>query len=291
MKSMTGFGRGQSEKDGIRCTVELTSVNRKQLDISLNAPQPLQEFEKKITSHLQNNFSRGNIRAVIQLERTIEKDNAPQINTNLAEHYLEQISQLNTGDNTAPQIDLTALLKLPGVLEEKEYKTPPQQLWELTEQALQKASAKLTEMRTSEGQYLQTDTENRIQLIKDIVEKIEVLSGTIVETHKTKLFKRLQDSDIELDWEDERLAKEIGIFAERCDISEELTRLHSHLIKFNEFLKNSEPVGRSLDFLTQEIFREINTISSKASNSQIAHLAVQAKTETERIREQIQNIE
>jgi len=294
MRSMTGFGRGEAEGAGIRCHAEATSVNRKQLEVICTLPPGFGELEREIRILAHSLLSRGHVRIAVEFEDDPHTTGGgPAIDRDRALHYVKEIHDLAAAaGGQQASVDLVSVLGLPGVLAEPKEGDPDiEKASPFLKTAIESALAALVVMREQEGQHLREDLAVRINEVRAHVTEIGGISGGVVEAQKKRLFARLEDSGISLDWEDERLAREIALFAERCDVSEELVRLESHFLKFEEMLAQPDPAGRSLDFLAQEIFRELNTITSKGSDAGIAHHAVAAKTEVERIREQVQNVE
>jgi uncharacterized protein (TIGR00255 family) len=181
--------------------------------------------------------------------------------------------------------------RLPGVILQEQATVAPQQAWPAIEEALANSLAQMNVMRDSEGAHLRQDIENRLTIIESLLSGIADAAPQVAEHHRAALLHRLEQAGMPVPLDDERLLKEIALFADRCDISEELSRAGSHLKQFHLYLESHEPTGRSLDFLVQEFFREFNTMGSKANHAGIAHLVVNAKTELEKIREQVQNAE
>ena len=219
------------------------------------------------------------------------KSGSLSINLPLAKEYTEAMAKLEEHlglDGLVSKFDPS---RASGVIELGETLPDPEDAWPFLEEALKESLSELLEMRSTEGAHLKSDLESRLTTLKGFLQKISEQSPNVVKRYRDNLMKRLDGAGIELNLDDERLIKEIGIFADRCDISEEVTRLESHFAQCRKYFESDQAVGRPLDFLVQEMGREINTIGSKANDASIAQIIVESKTELEKIREQIQNIE
>lgn len=292
MNSMTGFGRGEARQaDGTTWVVECSSVNRKQLELSVNLPRDLHDLEPQVRALVSAACSRGRVNVHIRSDAA-ETAGQLQINEAVAAQYVEKLQGLADRLGLAREITLGEISRLPGVLSgEAAPKTEPETVWPPVEEALKAALAAFLAMRATEGLHLRDEIEARLQTIETLAGQIAAKAPLVPEHQRTILRQRLEQAGLPLPLDDERLLKEIALFADRTDISEELSRAASHLKQFRTYLASAEPVGRSLDFLVQEFFREFNTMGSKCNNAEIAHAVVSAKTELEKIREQIQNIE
>jgi uncharacterized protein (TIGR00255 family) len=293
MHSMTGFGRGTHTTDQWLANVEASSINRKQIEIVANLPRSLQSLETKVRQATLPHVSRGRVQISIRLDKP-EGSNRAQIRVNpgLARSLESAFSDISLiiGRQLLPTASDFA--RQAGIIEIGESEEIDlEAAWQAISPALDTAIATLNEMRTSEGKHLQDDFIERLNHLKRHTQIIAEHAPSRPEHQREILLKRLSDMGIKLADNDDRLAKEIALFADRCDISEELTRLNSHFAKFHEYLHSKEACGRPLDFLCQELFREFNTIGSKANDALIAQTVVEAKTELEKIREQVQNIE
>lgn len=288
---MTGFGRGAATKEMWQATVELSAVNRKQAEVVVQAPRELNELDARIRKAVLVVVSRGRVQVSIQLERSQSNGAGFQVDSALAQGFVAAFTALSAVVGH-PVVPLAAdFLRQPGIIAAGHGDMDPETAWLAVEPALTDALAQLGAMRASEGSHLKQDFLCRLEVLVSLVKKIATEAPGRLTRQRELLFKRLRDAGLELDPADERVAKEIALFADRCDVSEELTRLDSHFSKFREYLESTEPPGRALDFLCQELFREFNTIGSKANDASIAQTIVEAKTELEKIREQVQNIE
>ena len=291
MKSMTGFGCGEALNDDLIYRVEVASVNRKQADIVVNLPRELSALDSRIRKQVSEVVSRGRINVGISLKSSEAKGGSLSINLPLAEEYSAAIAKLEEHLGLNGLVSRFDPGRAPGVIQLGETLPEPEDAWPFVEKALKESLSKLLEMRSTEGAHLKSDLESRLAVLKGFLQQIEEQAPSVVKRHRENLIKRLDAAGIELNLDDERLIKEIGLFADRCDISEEITRLESHFAQCHKYFTSDEAVGRPLDFLIQEMGREINTIGSKANDASIAQIIVESKTELEKIREQIQNIE
>jgi uncharacterized protein (TIGR00255 family) len=292
MKSMTGFGRAEASDEGLRCTVELSSVNRKQSDIDIRMPRECNALEQDARKLVAGAISRGRLQMSVSLDRADESQSSLRVDQNLARQYVAAMQKLDADLFGSRGFTVDALLRAPGVftLTEAESRSP-EDLWPLLESTITKALAVWDKARTREGAHLKKDIETRLKVVRDLLKGIQREAKRVPQGQREAMRKRLLEAGLPLPLDDERLLKEIAIFADRSDISEETARLSGHLDEFARLLKSPEPSGRAMDFLTQEMHREINTMGSKANHAGVAHLVVAGKTEVERIREQVQNVE
>lgn len=292
MRSMTGFGRGGAKSDGISWIVECNSVNRRALEVVVNLPRDLAELESAVRNKVGSVVSRGRINVSIQIDAGTGAASVLRVDENLAEQYLNALGRMAKKFGfDAEQPHLSDLPRFPGVFQIEQGEFAAGTAWPLIERSLDGALAALIEMRVAEGASLKTDIEARLQTIDGLLAAIGALAPAVPAQYRKNLRQRLEEAGLPLPLDDDRLVKEIALFADRCDISEEITRAGSHLKQFRSYLESSEPMGRSMDFLSQELFREFNTMGSKANQAEIAHLVVTAKTEIEKVREQVQNVE
>jgi len=291
MRSMTGFGRGNFATHTWHASVEASTVNRKQAEIIIQASRELAELEPAIRKLAQAHISRGRLQLCVSLTHASGSTPSIQVNEPLARAFRAAFTTLSLATGHLVEPTAADYLRQPGILETGSTNIDPIQAWLAIEPALQSALATLSAMRDAEGAHLRDDLLARLKLIEQRAATFAATAPERPTRQRELLLKRLADAGLALDTSDERVLKEIALFADRCDISEELTRLSSHIARFREYLDAAEPPGRALDFLCQEIFRELNTIGSKANDSTIAHTVVEAKTELEKIREQVQNIE
>lgn len=291
MRSMTGYGRGEVDEGGAKFRVELNSVNRKQSDIVVNLPRDLAELEPQIRQAINEKVSRGRTSAVISHEAGADNDRKLALDTALARSYHDAMRALQMELGASGEITISTILQAPGVMRFSDRGVDAQQAWPALERALQTALGELVKMREREGSNLATDLRQRLEVIHTEIREVQRLFPEVVKKYRAALHERISKAALELDTDDERLRKEVAIFADRSDVSEELTRLGSHLAQFADHLGKDEPVGRTLEFITQEIARELNTLGAKANDAAISRHVVACKAELEKIREQIQNLE
>ncbi len=293
MKSMTGFGRGEARQEttGTTWVVECSSVNRKQLEISISLPKHVADLESLVRNLAATFCSRGRVNIQIRADRATASAMPLQIDVPLATSYMNSLRLLAQQLGISADLSLAELIRLPGILVAEPNEEPVEEVWPVVEAALAAGLRQMVQMRATEGSHLRQDIETRLVEIESLLQRIQSLAPQVPEQHRQVLRLRLEKAGLPLPLDDERLVREIALFADRCDISEELSRAESHLRQFQQYLDCSEPSGRSLDFLMQEFFREFNTIGSKCSDATIAHHVVSAKSELEKIREQVQNLE
>jgi uncharacterized protein (TIGR00255 family) len=293
MKSMTGYGRGECSQDGFKITVELSSVNRKQAEVSVTLPRELEMLETQIRDVINRQIARGRVNARVSLHAAEGKLSVRKhINATLARDYAAEFARLAKQLKISGEVTLDQVLRAPGVFQTDEELAGTEDLWPAMEKALNHALAALLKMREREGTNMAKDLAARTSLMKLSVEKVQKQAPISAENYRNNLHERVKSAGLEaIAPDDERLLKEIVLFADRSDISEELTRLQSHFQQFEDCRKSKEPVGRTLDFLAQEMNREINTIGSKANDAVISREVVALKTELEKFREQAQNVE
>jgi uncharacterized protein (TIGR00255 family) len=293
MKSMTGYGRGECAQNGFKVTVELSSVNRKQSEISVVLPRELEVLEAQIRDVINRSIARGRLTARVSLHAADGKTSSQvRLNAPLARAYVRELNRLARELKLAGPITLDLLARAPGVFETNEEMADAEDFWPAVEKALQQALATLLKMREREGAHLAKDLVTRINVMRKSAITIQKRSPEVQKRYREQLIQRIKGAGVEAPAvEDERLLKEIVYFADRSDISEELTRLQSHFQQFDDCRNSREPVGRTLDFLAQEMNREVNTIGSKANDSLISRAVVTLKAELEKFREQAQNVE
>lgn len=288
---MTGFGRGESSGPELTARVEITSVNRKQADIHFSLPRELTALESDLRKVVLEKVSRGRVNVAIDLENRESGKGSIALDETRAREIEATFKQLSKVVGREIEPTAADFLRAPEVFSFEESGFDVEQAKEVIEPALVAALEGLLTMRSSEGADLRNDLVSRLAILENATKIIASKTPEIVARQRDLLHSRLREAGIELNLDDERLLKEVALFAERCDVSEETTRLNSHLTRFRGYLDADESVGRSLDFLCQEINREFNTIGSKANNAGVGQTVVEAKTELEKIREQVQNLE
>lgn len=288
---MTGYGRGEQAAGGSRIVVELRSVNRKQAEVALRLPVELEALEPRVREELNKAVSRGRVEVTVTLEQPAGSA-AARINRELAVAYARDLGELGRELGLTGGVSLDTLVRCPGVIQATATAVDPETFWPLLASALGAALKTFNDMREREGEALAGDLAARVQQLRDAVGRIRQQAPEVTRRFREQLLQRIKLAGLEnVSAEDERVLKEVVFFADRSDINEELTRLDSHFDQFEATRHSAEPVGRKLDFLAQEMNREINTIGSKANDALIATDVVLLKTELERFREQAQNVE
>jgi len=288
---MTGYGRGEVDHNGAKFSVELNSVNRKQSDIVVNLPRDLNELEPRIRQTINEKISRGRTNVVVALHNGENGTRTLALDTALARSYHDAMRALQKELSAPGEITIGTILQAPGVMRLPEENIDANKVWPAVERALNAALAELIKMRESEGKHLAKDLIHRLKTVRAELKEIRALYPNVVKKYREAMLERINKAGLNIPIDDERLLKEISFFADRSDISEELTRLESHLAQFAHHLRKNEPVGRTLEFITQEIFRELNTLGAKSNDAGISQHVVACKAELEKIREQIQNLE
>lgn len=290
-KSMTGFGRSEQTSAGYHIVCELKGVNHRYFDLSLRIPRRYGSLEERVREKVKEVISRGRIEATINIEKTGDLAHNIKVDKDLAIAYHNSLKDLAQNLQISPNYSIIDLFRLPDVFSLEETEEDTEQLWKVLEPVLSEALRGLAAMREREGQALIQDVLERNNLILKAVEQIELRAPQVVTDYAERLRKRVAEMLPDATVDENRLATEIAIFADRASIVEELVRLKSHCSQMESLLRLDEPVGRKCDFLIQEMFREVNTIASKANDLQISQTAVDLKAELEKMREQIQNIE
>ncbi|MFZ5596541.1 MAG: YicC/YloC family endoribonuclease [Bacillota bacterium] len=290
-RSMTGFGRGEASGQGKKFTVELKSVNHRFAEVVLRMPRQLFPIEEKCRRLILERVARGRIDGYVLVEQLSERTPAVKVDKVLAASYYKAMKELLDGLGIKEPIRPDHIFSLAGVIAVEEPVEDAAEWWPVLEQAVNSAVDGLVEMRESEGDSLKSDLLSRLERIRLLTLEIEARGPVVVEEYRKRLTQRLQEwlADSTLDMS--RVIAEVVIFAEKSSITEEIVRLFSHISQASGSLKGSEPVGRKLDFIIQEMNREINTIASKSGDVKISGHVVEIKSELEKIREQVQNLE
>lgn len=291
MYSMTGFGRAEVSSPVGSLTVELSSVNNRFLEMSVRIPRQLSLLEMQIRELISSRVNRGQINLSVTLDDTDALVQRTLINKRLAAAYTKQLRALAKELKMEGDISLEELVLIPDILKPDKEKVDHEQVWKLVEKALTKALTDLIAMRKKEGQAMATDMQQRLVAMKKAIAEIEKRSTGATEVYRDKLQQRISSLLESGQAEKLRLEEEIALFAERTDITEECTRLKSHIDLYQQALKMKEPAGKRLNFILQEMNREANTIGSKCSEFAISSLAISLKEEIEKLRELVQNVE
>lgn len=291
IKSMTGFGRGNIDQDGRSFTVEIKSVNHRYCDLNIKMPKSLLSLEDRIRKVIQEKVTRGKVDVFIT-QNNYEKQGAKVVlDEKLADSYVECLNKIKERYDIKENISLALISKFPDVVNLKQEEEDVENLWEILSLPLRDAVNLLVDMREREGLKLEKNILLKCDYIKSLLDKIEEKSPLVVEEYKEKLNERLKELLGEGQVDENRIAVEVALFADKSAIDEEIVRLNSHLVQLKETFNLNEAVGRKLDFIIQEMNREINTIGSKANNLEVTNNVLNIKNEIEKIREQIQNIE
>ena len=290
IKSMTGYGKSNMSKNLREYQVEIKSVNHRYLDVSVKMPRSLSYLEEEIKKAVSAKVTRGKVDVFITFNNNSLEGRDIKINTEIARMYIQELRNLAETEGIVADIPVTEISKLPDVLtiqNNQDDETIKNELLEVTNKAIEN----LVEMRKVEGEKIAQDLRIRIQDIEEKVKKISSLSTGLIEEYVVKLNTRIKELLQDQEIDEARLAQEVVIYADKCSIEEEVTRLNSHIYQFRELLQTNEAVGKKIDFMIQEMNRETNTIGSKANNLEITNDVINMKTQIENIREQVQNIE
>ena len=290
MHSMTGYGRGQIARARVKVVVEIQSVNKRQSDVALNLPDRLSELEPEMRAVIAQHVHRGRLTVRVSLEHA-KTGFSSVVNSGLAKAYLRSMYSLRDELKLPGEITIETILQAPGVIDTPRDTPLAPTTHAATLAALKIALQKLLSMRAKEGANLLKDLMHRTKVVHQTLATIRKLQPRATRRYQSQLQERIKKLGLDVSVDDDRLVKEIALFAERSDFSEEVTRLESHLDQFVQTSKKQEPIGRTLEFLSQEIARELNTLSAKANDAEISQLVVRCKAELEKIREQIQNVE
>lgn len=293
MKSMTGYGSSTFEVPSCPLFFEFTvqSVNRKNLDFQIHVPQEWSDLEPKISEWTKDQFVRGRIMIHLKINKKKQSHSGFNLNETLLDQSIKELGEFCSQRNIPLDLNPSLLIKLNQLLKDQEALP----LWKDSESfikdAFDEALSHWQEMRSTEGQSLKNDFEQRMLKLSQLIDTVESLAATATVDFSKKLIDRLSSMNLEIDLDDDRVLKEIALFSDRSDITEEITRLKSHISQFNQFIASPDSIGRKMDFLCVEMFREMNTISSKTQQIEVTKNIIDGKNELERIREQVQNIE
>lgn len=290
---MTGFGRGEFSNDAFDVTLEIKSVNNRYCDIIIKMPKKLNIFEDRMKNKIKAKLSRGRIDVYVNLEEKAYDNYEVSANFEILDKYVKVYKEIQSRYGIKDEINLSMLSRVQEGIEVSYLERGEEDYWLAIEPAIDQAIDRIVTMRALEGDQLRGDILSKIANIRKTLSAIEVHAPRIVENYRAKTRERISDLLLEMNAEiDEmRLANEIAIYADKTNINEEIVRIYSHLEQIDTILTSTEPVGRKLDFLVQELNREINTIGSKSPDIDISNLVIELKSDIEQIREQIQNIE
>lgn len=291
ISSMTGYGKGEATSDDLTINVEIRSVNHRYADISIKAPRFLLPFENELRKLIGQSLKRGKIDLYIQTDCSGQLGQQPILNKPLADAYMQVFNSLTQHCGLAGDVPLTLLASQRDVIAVQEQLPDDDEAIRLVREAVQSGLEKIAAMRQAEGKAMQLDMSVRLDALKSYVVNVELRAPIVVQEWQQKLRDRLARLPDDVSFDPQRVAQEIAVFADRSDISEEVTRFRCHLDQFELLFDSDEPVGRKMDFLSQELNREANTMGSKANDADLAQIVVEIKAELEKIREQVQNIE
>lgn len=291
IRSMTGYGRGEAKKEGKSFSVEIKTVNHRYSDISIKMPRQVSFLEEKVRGTVNKSLSRGKADVFITYENFSEGQKSPMIDETLAKAYIQAVELLKDKFYLKDDINISLITGFPDVIRLKNAEEDEDELWNLLKIALDMAIESLINMRENEGNKLECDLITKGEYIAKKLEKIKKRAPEVVKEYKYKLESRIKELMNQKLVDENRISMEVVLFADKCSIDEEIVRLESHIDQMGQTLKLQEPVGRKLDFLIQEMIREVNTIGSKANDLVIIKEVLEIKSEIEKLREQIQNIE
>lgn len=289
--SMTGFGRGTAVRNGREITVELRSVNSRYFEYSSRIPRTCNYMDSRLKKQLNQRISRGKVELSLTMQEVDAGDTVVTVNLELARSYQQALDEMAQKLGMRSDTSTGLVSHFPEVLVTRHADVDEEQLWEDVSAVTAQALDRFVAMRAAEGEKMKADIESRLAFLEQCVGRVETLSAGRVESYTARLYEKLRAilEDRELD--DARVLTEAAIFADKTAVDEETVRLRSHIAQYREILSLNEPVGRKLDFLTQELNRETNTIGSKCQDLDITRIVVDMKAEIEKIREQIQNLE
>ncbi len=292
LRSMTGFGTAGGEVDGVEFSVEARSVNNRYLKLSLRLPDSLQPLETKIDQIVRKQLQRGSVNLAVRM-KVSQADAAYRVNTAALTQYLEQLKPLEVEANPLLRLDIASLLQLPGVCQPPAADELAQRVADGLLELIDQTMAALVAMRLTEGQAIVADLLHNVEIIEQNLTAIATKAKLVVQLYHDRLGERVAEltAKAKLHLDEETLAREVAIYAERSDIAEEISRLTTHLKEFRKICDADEPMGRKLDFMAQEMLREANTIASKGGDADIARAVVDIKTAIDRIKEQAANLE
>lgn len=291
IKSMTGYGRGQQIIDGREITVEIKSVNHRYFEFSARVPRAYGYLEEKLKSFVQGKVSRGKVDVGVTIFNIEGKDAQIEVNQSIAVGYIDALRKANETIGLTDDLALSQLIRLPDIFNVIKTTEDEEVIWNLVKVVAEEAVNNFVAMRETEGQKMKDDIKSRLSYISELVAKVENRSPMVTEAYRERLYNKISEILNDKKIDEQRILTEAAIFSEKTAVDEETVRLKSHIHQFTELLESKESVGRKLDFLIQEFNRESNTIGSKAQDVEITRIVVELKSEIEKIREQIQNIE
>ena len=303
IRSMTGYGRAQKILNGRDILVEIRSVNHRYYEYSSRIPRTYNYIDEKLKALLKTGISRGKVEISVTISNIESRDTEIKLNKGLAEEYLKVLKDFGDemnekyvdydkfNDYVEDDLTLSKLIKLPDIFTVQKTPDDEEQVWDDVKEVAEEALAKFVSMRETEGDKLRSDVLEKSEMILGMVGEVEKISPQTVENYRNKLYQKLSEILEGKDIDEQRIITEAAVFAEKIAVDEETVRLRSHISQLRDMLDSADPIGRKLDFIVQEMNREVNTIGSKAQDLNITKIVVDMKAEIEKIREQIQNIE
>lgn len=291
LKSMTGFGRGSIEGESKSFAVEIKSVNHRYLDINIKMPRNLLSLEEKIRQMVSQKLNRGKVDIYITEKSFVSTNVKANFNYSLGDSYVKCLQEIKERYEVRDDISVSLIARFPDVIVLEQEDENLDKVWNILRTPLNTAIGLLLDMREKEGLKLKQDIIKRCDCIKELVNRISERAPYIVKEYKEKLEKRIKELTDNIIIDDNKIAVEVAMYADKTNIDEEIVRLNSHIVQMKETLELDEPVGRKLDFLVQEMNRETNTIASKANDLELINIVLSIKNEIEKIREQVQNVE
>lgn len=291
LKSMTGYGRAQKVLNGRDILVEIRSVNHRYYEYSSRIPRTYNYIDEKLKTLLKTSVSRGKVEVAVTINNIEAKDTEIAVNMTVAEGYVNALRGVSEQLGLADDLTLSKLIKLPDIFNIQKTPDDEEKIWNDISQVTTEALNRFVSMREVEGERLKADVTSKADGILAMVSEVEKLSPVTVENYRNRLYKKLSEILESKDIDEQRILTEAAVFSEKIAVDEETVRLRSHISQLVSMLESDEAVGRKLDFIVQEMNREVNTIGSKAQDLSITKLVVDMKAEIEKIREQIQNIE
>ena len=291
IKSMTGFGREQGIVDGYEIQVEIRSVNHRYFEFSSRLPRSFSYLDEKLKSFVSERVSRGKVEVSVTISKTEGVEAEIEVNQEIAAGYVNALRNANIKLGLNDDLSLSDITRFPDVFKIQKVQDDEEVVWNAVKQVCFEALNKFIDMRITEGQKMYEDISSRLDFIEEKTNEIEKISPLISESYKNRLYSKIKETLEDRDIDEQRVLTEVAIFSDKIAVDEETVRLHSHVSQFRGLINSSEPVGRKLDFLVQELNREVNTIGSKAQDLSVTKTVVELKSEIEKIREQIQNIE
>ena len=291
IKSMTGFGRGESQSQLGKITVEIRSVNHRYLDLNIRMPRKLNPLESNIRNEIKRSVTRGKMDVYINYEDFAEDNVKLQYNASIAKEYATYIMGMEKELGIPQDISTMKIATLPEVFVMSQADEDVDELWSLLGEALNNALDGFVKQRIAEGSELKADLDEKLDHITKLVETVETKYPSILEDYKSRLYAKLKETLADTNVDESRIAQEMVIYADKCCVDEETVRLKSHVLQIKNTMNSDTDVGKKLDFLVQEMNREANTMLSKSSDITMTDIGVELKTEIEKIREQVQNIE